>query len=106
MAAIAHHRSIDRLRTRGARKSEPVDAALGVVDGALSALAGLEAAERAKRLNHCVGELDTLQQDAIRSAFLDGFTYDQLALRAGVPLGTMKSWIRRSLAKLKSCMDR
>ena len=33
----------------------------------------------------------------IRSAFLDGANYPQLAEREGVPLGTMKSWIRRGL---------
>ena len=32
---------------------------------------------------------------------MDGLTYEDLAERAGVPLGTMKSWIRRGLAKLR-----
>ncbi len=43
---------------------------------------------------------------AIRAAFLDGATYDELAQRMDVPLGTMKSWIRRSLQRLKSCLER
>ncbi len=38
--------------------------------------------------------------------FMDGLTYEALAVRAGVPLGTMKSWIRRGLAKLRECLER
>ena len=42
---------------------------------------------------------------AIRTAFFDGVTYADLADRANVPLGTMKSWVRRGLARLKECLD-
>jgi RNA polymerase sigma-70 factor (ECF subfamily) len=37
---------------------------------------------------------------------MDGFTYEELATRARVPLGTMKSWIRRGLLKLRKCLER
>ncbi len=42
----------------------------------------------------------------IRAAFLEGATYPQLADREGVPLPTMKSWIRRGLLRLRGCMER
>ena len=42
----------------------------------------------------------------IRAAFLDGATYPELATREGVPLPTMKSWIRRGLLRLRGCMER
>ncbi|MFN3510647.1 MAG: sigma factor-like helix-turn-helix DNA-binding protein, partial [Tsuneonella troitsensis] len=41
----------------------------------------------------------------IREAFFGGFTYADLADRLGVPLGTMKSRIRRGLAQLKVCLE-
>jgi RNA polymerase sigma-70 factor (ECF subfamily) len=106
LATIARNRAIDRLRARPARRSESIEAALDVADGAPSAEARLEDAQRLGRLHGCLGELDGAHQDAVRAAFLDGQTYEALARRAGVPLGTMKSWIRRSLARLKACMDR
>ena len=62
-------------------------------------------AEQQARLGVCLGELDEKTAQAIRSAFLDGLTYEQLAERMSVPLGTMKSWIRRGLLKLRSCLE-
>ena len=45
------------------------------------------------------------EQKALRGAFFDGNTYEELAARMSVPLGTMKSWIRRALMKLKTCLE-
>ena len=42
---------------------------------------------------------------AVREAFFSGATYSELAARLRVPLGTMKSWIRRSLMQLKVCLE-
>jgi RNA polymerase sigma-70 factor (ECF subfamily) len=72
----------------------------------LSALEQLEIGEDQARLKDCLQELEERQSVAIRSAFLDGFTYEELAMRNRVPLGTMKSWIRRGLLKLRACLER
>ena len=62
-------------------------------------------AESAAQVHTCLGHLDQKTRDNIRSAFFDGFTYAELAERADVPLGTMKSWIRRGLQKLRTCLE-
>jgi RNA polymerase sigma-70 factor (ECF subfamily) len=49
--------------------------------------------------------LEARHASAIRAAFLDGATYEELAARMSVPLGTMKSWIRRGLLKLRACLE-
>ena len=59
-----------------------------------------------ERLKSCLDEIEERQSLAIRAAFMGGFTYEELAERSGVPLGTMKSWIRRGLAKLRECLER
>ena len=107
LVAIARNRSIDRLRSRAsARANVPIEAAADVPDGSLSPIERLEIGEDRARLRDCLQELEERQSAAIRSAFLDGFTYEELAEKARVPLGTMKSWIRRGLLKLRTCLER
>jgi RNA polymerase sigma factor (sigma-70 family) len=107
LVAIARNRAIDRLRSAGAASPTlPIEAADTVEDPAPSAAESLEAAQEERRVKSCLDELEARQSAAIRAAFMDGFTYEQLALRTGVPLGTMKSWIRRGLAKLRECLER
>jgi RNA polymerase sigma-70 factor (ECF subfamily) len=107
LVAIARNRSIDRLRSAaGGRRMDPIDAADDVRDPAPAAVELVEAAQQSSRLSLCLEQLESRQSSAIRAAFLDGNTYEELAERMKVPLGTMKSWIRRGLLKLRDCLER
>jgi RNA polymerase sigma factor (sigma-70 family) len=107
LVAIARNRSIDRLRAvAGGRRMDPIDAAEKVQDPAPAAVELVEATQQSSRLGLCLEQLESRQSTAIRSAFLDGNTYEELAERMKVPLGTMKSWIRRGLLKLRDCLER
>ncbi|HVG52356.1 MAG TPA: sigma-70 family RNA polymerase sigma factor, partial [Xanthobacteraceae bacterium] len=91
LVAIARNRAIDRLRAGKMRRtSAPIDDAVEISDPSPDAATLLEGDDERRRLTTCLDELDTKTAGAIRSAFLDGFTYEQLAERAGIPLGTMK----------------
>lgn len=105
LVAIARNRCIDRLRASGTARQAPLEEAYGVSDPSPGAAALLENAEQQRRLQDCLGQLEQRQAAAVRSAFLDGATYEELANRAGIPLGTMKSMIRRSLMKLRACLE-
>jgi DNA-directed RNA polymerase specialized sigma24 family protein len=61
----------------------------------------LEDAEQWRHISCWIDQLEEKQAAAIRGAFFDGSTYAELALRQGVPLATMKSWVRRGLTALK-----
>ena len=106
LATLARNRSIDRLRARPNIKAVDVEDAAEVEDHSKSAPELIDASDEAKRLDGCLGQLEGQHASAIRTAFFDGVTYEVLAQRAGVPLGTMKSWVRRSLLKLRSCLER
>ena len=107
LVTIARNRSIDRLRAgANTRRMRPIDDAFEVSDSAPSALAQVESGQEHARLMDCLGELEPRHAAAIRAAFLDGATYEELAERVAVPLGTMKSWIRRSLMRLRDCLER
>jgi RNA polymerase sigma factor (sigma-70 family) len=107
LVAIARNRSIDRLRSGAmAARTRTMEEADDVSDNAPDALAQIESLQEERRLTDCLGELEPRHAVAIRFAFLDGMTYDELARRMDVPLGTMKSWIRRSLLRLRECLER
>ena len=104
ISTIARNRAIDRLRARGPLAyAEPVED-LEIPDGSDSAETLAMAADDRHRLNHCLGELDERTETVIRTAFFEGVTYEALAKRMDAPLGTVKSWIRRGLARLKGCL--
>jgi RNA polymerase sigma-70 factor (ECF subfamily) len=106
LVAITRNRAIDRLRASALmRRMEPIESADAVSDPAPAAVERVELAQQHERLANCLKELETRQSAAIRAAFLDGATYEELAQRMSVPLGTMKSWIRRGLLKLRTCLD-
>ncbi|WP_062011976.1 sigma-70 family RNA polymerase sigma factor [Aureimonas sp. AU4] len=106
LATIARNRAIDRLRQRGSRGGTvPVEAAEAVADDAPDALILLEGRQEAQRLRGCLGELDERSRGLIASAFFDGRTYDDLARSGAMPLGTVKSIVRRGLQRLKGCLE-
>jgi RNA polymerase sigma-70 factor, ECF subfamily len=107
LIAIARNRAIDRLRaTRRTRNAEPIEAASDIADSAADADQTLMDAQDYARLHGCLDELAGRERAALRGAFFDGNTYEDLAGRMKVPLGTMKSWIRRAMIKLKACLER
>jgi RNA polymerase sigma-70 factor (ECF subfamily) len=105
LVVIARNKAIDRLRRRRP-VADGLEAAAEVPDEGPLATAVIEQKDDARRLAHCLDELDERARAMIRAAFLDGASYPELAEREGVPLGTMKSWIRRGLMRLKGCLER
>ena len=105
LAALARNRAIDRVRASKAHLSRPLDLVAEAPDPAPLAIEAMGEADDARRLQVCIGELDPQHGGYIRAAFFDGHTYASLAETAGVPLGTMKSWIRRALQRLRTCLS-
>ena len=64
----------------------------------------LDGAE-AQSVRQCVDALEGAQKQAIALAFYQGLTHAELAVHLREPLGTVKSWIRRGLERLKHCLD-
>lgn len=55
-------------------------------------------------LERCLQQLDEQRRACVVHAFVDGYSHEQIAQRLNTPLGTIKSWIRRSLLSLKACL--
>ena len=105
LAVLARNKAIDRLRLRRLA-TVTIDGAADVADESDSALEVIEQEQERDRLADCMEKLDERQRSMIRAAFFGGSTYPELAERESVPLGTMKSWIRRGLIRLKDCLER
>ena len=106
LAMIAHNKAIDRLRNDGvARGAVPIDLAADVSDAGPTASQLAEHAGEARRLDQCLQQLEARRRTLIRTAFFDGATYEELAHRTDTPIGTVKSWIRRGLLQLRTCLE-
>lgn len=103
LVAVARNHALDRVRVRRPI-SEDIDAALDIADLGPSPERQVEAAEDSARIANCLGTLEPDRAEAVRGAYLDGFSYEELAQRHAVPLNTMRTWLRRSLMKLKECL--
>ena len=104
LVAIARNHAIDRLR---ARKSghDDVESHVDLADpGRSPEQSAIDASERG-RLDDCLGRLEEAKANSVRAAYLDGFSYQELADRYSVPLNTMRTWLRRCLMKLKECLE-
>ncbi|HEX8375795.1 MAG TPA: sigma-70 family RNA polymerase sigma factor [Geminicoccaceae bacterium] len=69
-------------------------------------LARIAASADGAALLGCLEKLGSEQRNCILLAYRDGYSHDELARLLGRPLGTVKSWVRRSLIRLKQCLER
>ena len=105
LVALARNKAIDRLRQRREATLDDASALDGLVDERPGPSADAETQEGYRRLHDCLDALDPKHASSVREAFFSGATYMDLAARLKVPLGTMKSWIRRALIRLRSCLE-
>lgn len=103
LVAVARNHALDLLRARKPRNDD-LEAAWDVADTAPDPeRTAVESGEKG-RIDTCLDQLEADKADCVRGAYLDGYTYDELAQRHGIPLNTMRTWLRRSLIKLKECL--
>lgn len=111
LGLIVRSRSLDSLRRRAAERShltQELDEAL------VETLAGdtpdpLDtslASQQAWALHQCLAQLEHRQREVISLAYLRDLSHGELSERLALPLGTVKTWIRRGLDKLRDCMAR
>lgn len=105
LITIARNHAIDRLRRREAGH-DGIESAAELSDARPGPEAQAVARGERARLEGCFDELEGDRAEAVRRAYLDGETYAALAERFSVPLNTMRTWLRRSLLKLRECLER
>ena len=102
MIGMVRYRALDIVRRQAREVSgyEPADRE----DESPDALARLVSSTEGAALHRCLKELEADRRRLVMMAFVDGLSHSELAERLHVPLGTIKSWIRRSLLTLRGCL--
>ena len=104
LVAIARNQAIDRIRSRRPA-SLGIHEARYVIDPSPWPEARLLADDNVRLLHQCIDDLTKEKAEAVRSAYFDGESYATLAERYNVPLNTMRTWLRRSLIKLRHAVE-
>ena len=100
MASIARYRAIDFIRSEGRHKTAHGDDSLDNVPDA-----GVRQIEGGVRLDRCLEELEPSQRQCIVLSYCEGYSHHELAAHLSAPLGTVKTWIRRGMQRLKRCLE-
>jgi RNA polymerase sigma factor (sigma-70 family) len=116
LTSIARNRAIDSLRRKQTEpQTQPAilvndadeerNVYDEVADNAPGPLDLLSQAADARELARCMQGLSAQQRQSVALAFYDGLSHAEVAEQMRQPLGTVKSWVRRALLALKSCLD-
>jgi RNA polymerase sigma-70 factor, ECF subfamily len=105
MAAIARNMAINLVRRPNIEVQSADDALLDVPAGGLSALDTIELSQQQRNALSALQALDPMRRRLIVAAYLHGESREQLGKRFGVPAGTIKTWIRRSLMDTRAYLE-
>lgn len=104
LVAIARNHAIDVIRAgKGPHEDIEDQQALQSPEPDPERIA-LASGERS-RIEACLEQLDANRAEAVVSAYVEGYSYQELADRYAVPINTMRTWLRRSLISLRECLD-
>ena len=104
MINITRNQAIDQLRKHRDRPLSDVEEQ-ALVDDSPSAHEQLSSARDASALNRCLESLEGMQRQSITVAYFQGLSCAELAEHLAAPLGSVKSWIRRGMERLRRCLE-
>ncbi|WP_336356693.1 sigma-70 family RNA polymerase sigma factor [Pseudomonas granadensis] len=104
MINITRNQAIDQLRKQRERPLGEVEQN-ALSDESPSAHEQLSSAREAHALKRCLETLDGMQRQSITVAYFQGLSCSELAEHLATPLGTVKSWIRRGMERLRRCLE-
>lgn len=108
LMTVARYRALDLLRMKRPEVEMPEEGEeepMSMADTAQSPEDGAVEGEGIGRLENCMKGLQDEQRDSVLLAYYEGYTHQELAARLNAPLGTVKSWVRRGLSKLRECLE-
>ncbi|MGJ7506145.1 RNA polymerase sigma factor [Variovorax sp. GT1P44] len=109
MGLIVRSRSLDLLRKRTSDRAHLTQEFDEFVSGMFASNAAnpmdvADASEQARALHRCLAQLEGRQREVVSLAYLRELSHHELAAQLALPLGTVKTWIRGAMDKLRTCM--
>jgi RNA polymerase sigma-70 factor (ECF subfamily) len=110
MSLIVRSRALDLLRRKAVERNHLTDELDEVLEESLASHNPTPpeqrlASEQTQALQQCMDKLERRQREVISLAYLRDLTHSELAQQLSLPLGTVKTWIRRGLTQLRGCMS-
>jgi len=111
MTTIVRNKALDLLRHAGsdaAIGAEPFDREVmeAMRDPGATPIEALAISREARALAYCMSALEGLQRQVLGLAFFHDLSHSEVAARMALPIGTVKTWVRRSLERLKTCLEK
>ena len=111
MGLIVRSRGLDFLRRRASQRThltQEIDEVMAdtLALDAPTPMDTAQASEQAWALHQCLVKLENRQREVVSLAYVRDLSHSELALQLKLPLGTVKTWIRRGLEQLRVCMAR
>lgn len=104
MVAIARNRALDLVRKKSEASIEDEPGALEAQWDVANPLERHEMTEQLRRLLVCLDALEAERRQLILLAYVGGFSREQLAAKFAAPVNTVKTWLRRSLVRIRECL--
>ena len=103
LLTLARNRALDNLRLKSERQRRREDQTEEIPEIAQAPEyeKALDEKRRAERVRSLIGTLSAPQKKAIEMAYYEGLSHSEIANALQEPLGTVKSWIRNGLLRLK-----
>lgn len=105
LATIVRRLAIDALRRAGTESQIEPEVETEVPDPDEDPLGQTIRARDASVIRRCLGELEPRQRECILLGYYKGYSHSEIGARLGLPLGTVKSHVRRGLQRLKRCIE-
>ena len=108
LSTIARYRALDLLRMKRPEVEMPEEGEeppMTLADPGQDPVDGAIEGEGMGKLRDCMRGLQDEQRRSVLLAYYEGYTHQELAQAMQAPLGTVKSWVRRGLSRLRDCLE-
>jgi len=111
MGLLVRSRGLDFLRRRASDRADRMQELDDVITDTVAGdspnpMDTTQASEQAWALHQCLSQLENKQREVVSLAYLRDLSHSELAQQLRLPLGTVKTWIRRGLDQLRGCMEK